>query len=170
MATAAVTGALSGIGSALASQRRNMAPAGDRRPVIESSLPVLMAADKRQYSKLRRQAEAERLYNLLMQPEVLGLVITLTGIVVANNIPLSGDPGRNAALRSIATTASVLLGLGYAGIGDLTTLIIAASSGGVSLAGTDITDIVGPLPGVSDSAGKSILSTLLNVPFPGLRL
>lgn len=133
------------------------------RPVVESSLPVLAAADKKRLRALKKEADKERLYNLLTQPEVLGLLITLGGITASQNIPFSQDAGADAALKSTATMASVLIGLGYAGVGDLTTLLVAAGAGGGSLFGSLLGDI--NLGGI-EGAGPSFLGGMI----PGYNL
>lgn len=108
---------------------------GDR-PKVETALPVLAAADKKKLKKLQTEADKERLYNLLAQPEVLGLLITLGGLAASQQIPFSSDAEVDAALKSTASMASVLIGLGYAGVGDLTTLVVALGAGGGSLFGS----------------------------------
>jgi len=137
VATAALAGAgaaLAPILGALSNQQRATGPGS--RPQVESALPAMAAADKRKLKTLQAEADKERLYNLLTQPEVMGLLITLGGITASNRMSFASDRERNLALQSIATTASVLLGLGYAGVGDLTTLIIALGAGGGSLIGS----------------------------------
>lgn len=122
------------------------------RPMVETALPVLSASEKKRLKKLMKEADKERLYNLLVQPEVLGLILTLGGMFAAQNIPFSSDPASNEALQAAATSASVLLGLGYAGVGDLTTLLVAAGAGGGSLFGSlfgDI-DIANSIPGLQN--------------------
>lgn len=128
--------------------------AGQDRPKVDSALPILAAAEKKKLKKLQKEADREKLYNLLAQPEVLGLVITLGGLFASQVIPFSSDRETNMALQSTAATASVLLGLGHAGVGDLTTLIIAAAAGGGSLLGSLIGDDgqMG-LPGLNPSLG-----------------
>ena len=133
--TQAILPALAG---ALSSQSRGR-PAGDR-PKVDSAIPALIAADKKKYNKIKKEADKERLYNLLTQPEVLGLLITLGGMVASQNIPFSQDPQANEAIKATATSASVLLGLGHAGVGDLTTMIVALGAGGGSLIGSLIGD------------------------------
>lgn len=133
----AALGALGGIGSALSNQSRSRQVSS--RPEVQSAIPAIMAADKKRLKKIEKEAARERLYNLLTQPEVLGLIITLGGMIAAQNIPFSGDPQKNEVLKATATSASVLLGLGYAGVGDLTTLLVAAGAGGGSLVG----DLIG---------------------------
>lgn len=136
MATAALAAggtALSGLLNALGNQ-------GSRgseviRPTMEPVLPSILAADKKKLCRVEKQIGNQRLYNLLLQPEVLGLLITFGGMFAANKIPFSSKKAENEALQAVAVTASVLLGLGYAGIGDLTTLIIALGAGGISALG-----------------------------------
>lgn len=140
MAQAALS-ALPAIASAFSSQGRTREISD--RPRTESALPVILAADKKKLKKISREADKERLFNLLQQPEVLGLVITLGGIFASQNIPFSSDREKNEALQAVATSASVLLGLGHAGVGDLTTLVVAMGAGGGSLIGSivDVGDI-----------------------------
>lgn len=135
------------ITGALANQSR--ARSSMERPITGSALPVILAADKKRLKKITREADKERLYNLISQPEVLGLVITLGGMLAAQNIPFSSNKTKNEALKATATSASVLLGLGYAGVGDLTTLLVAATAGGGSLAGSLLGDAPGA--GILDS-------------------
>lgn len=137
---AGISAALAPLISSFANQNRSGGSAGSRRPVTESAIPVMAAADKKRLKQIRDEADKERLYNLLVQPEILGMVITLGGIFASNRLSFASNKERNAVLQSVATTASVLLGLGYAGVGDLTTLIIAAGAGGGSLLGSLVGD------------------------------
>lgn len=130
MAQAALA-ALPAIGGLFANQSR--ARGDTNRPQVESALPAIIAADKKKTNKVIKQAEKERLYNLVTQPEVLGLLITLGGIFAAQNIPFSQNKAQNEVIQATATSAAVLLGLGHAGVGDLTTAIMAAGAGGGSL-------------------------------------
>lgn len=160
MATAAVA-ALAPILSALGNQKSS--GAGRSRPQIESAIPAMAAADKKRLKILKKEAEAERLYNLLTQPEVLGLLITLGGMAASQYIPFSSDKGANEVLQATATSASVLMGLGHAGVGDLTTAIVALMAGGGSL--------LGGLGNLSGLGGGSWLSnSFLEGAVPGYRL
>lgn len=144
--------ALPAIAGAFSNQSRSRQPGP--RPAPDSALPVLLAADKKKLKKLSKEADKERLYNLITQPEVLGLLITLGGMLASQNIPFSGDHEKNEILKSTATTASVLMGLGYAGVGDLTTLIIALGAGGGSLIGS-LVDL-GDLGSIGGSGGSGM--------------
>lgn len=131
MATAALTG--------LASLLSNQSRSGDKfrgsRPQLESQTAIIASVDKKRLKEVKKQADKERLYNLLTQPEVMGLGIIFGGIIASQYLPFSPDPVTNAGLKSLATTSSVLVGLGHAGVGDLTTLLIAGGSGVFSLFG-----------------------------------
>lgn len=129
-AASAIAPVISAITGALSNQSRREVSG---RSQTESALPVLAATEKKRLKRLEKQADKERLYNLLQQPEVLGLLMTLGGMLIANNIPFSSNKAENQALQSIGVTSSVLLGLGHAGVGDLTTLAIAAAAGGSSM-------------------------------------
>lgn len=138
----AAAGALLG---AFSGQSRRM---DQLRPQITSSLPVLASSSPKMFKKLKKQADREQLYNLIMQPEVLGYLMAFGGLMLANNVPFSGNEIKNAALQGIASTLSVALGLGYAGVGDLTSLSIALAAGGASI----LPDI---LPDISIGGGIS---------------
>jgi len=105
------------------------------RPVNESVVPAVIAAKDVKTAKLAiKEAEKERLYNLLMQPEVIGMLMTIAGLVASQRIPFSDNEASNEGLQAAMASASVLLGLGHAGVGDMTTSIIAAVAGISSLA------------------------------------
>lgn len=55
--------------------------------------------------------------------------MTFAGIYVANTIRFADDDIANNMLQATATSAAVLLGLGHAGVGDLTTATIAGLAG-----------------------------------------
>lgn len=161
MATAAIAGAgsaLSGVLSALGNQGSRRSEV--TRPSMEPVIPSFLAADKKKLKKLEKQINDQRLYTLLMQPEVLGLMITLGGMFAAGYIPFGKKGSEREALQSIAVTASVLLGLGYAGVGDLTTLIIALGAGGFSLLGGLGSGGSGGSGILGGSGGSGILDTL----------
>lgn len=85
-----------------------------------------------------KNAREERAYALLTDPQVLGAITVIGGILLAANVPFHHDPKTNAALQGIAATSAVLMGLGRAGCGDLTTLSIAGGTGAIlALSGQD---------------------------------
>jgi len=107
------------------------------RPSVPSAIAVVGSVkDKKTSKRISQQAREERLWALLTQPEVVGMVMTFAGVIAANNIPFSGDEKQNDLLQGIMTTASVAMGLGYAGVGDLTGLAVAVSAGGASVLGS----------------------------------
>jgi len=112
------------------------------RPEISSSLPVLAAAEKKKLKRLEKVAREERMYQLLMQPEVMGFIMAFGGFFLANNIPFSRDQLTNDSLQAIASTMSVAMGMGYAGCGDLTSLSVAMMAGTGSFAGNVLSDIL----------------------------
>lgn len=118
------------------------------RPTVPSALPTiaLSADNKKAIKALERQADKDKLFYILSQPEILGMIMTVGGIYASNKIKFSDDDTTNELLHSVSTMATVLIGLGYAGVGDLTTLIAAIAAGGASVFGDvdDIaTDVVG---------------------------
>ena len=128
-----VQAALSGL-SALSSVFGNQSRRDTERPQIASALPAIAAApDAKRAKRIEKSADKERIYNLLSQPEVLGFMMTFAGITAAQLIPFSSNKVANEAIQATATTASVIMGMGYAGVGDLTTLTVAALAGAGSL-------------------------------------
>lgn len=129
----ALAGAAGSLLGAFSGQSRK-APAN--RPVIDSAIPAIAATNNpRVANKIRKEAQQERLFNLLSQPEVLGYVMALGGLILSNNIPFSGDAEKNTFIQAIASTLSVAMGMGYAGVGDLTSLSVAIAAGSGSLLG-----------------------------------
>lgn len=94
---------------------------------------IAIEKDKKKINQIKKAAAEDRLLYFLSQPELMGILITMAGIYASQNIPFSSNEITNEGLQSIATMSSVLIGLGYAGVGDLTTLLAAAVAGGVSL-------------------------------------
>lgn len=174
MVTAAVGSLLPAITGAIGGQsKREVQP----RPVIDSSSMAIVAAKDKKLAKLAIQnAREERLYNLLSQPEVAGFIMTMAGITAAQLIPFSQDKLANEAVQAVATSAAVLMGLGYAGVGDLTTTIVAGLAGAASL--TQLAQDVAN--GVSEGIVSSLVSPIENMaklsneivsaPFKGLQV
>lgn len=135
----------SAAGGALAHQSRRDVD----RPVVPSTTALIAATDakdKKKLKALKDQADKDKLFYLLSQPEILGILMTIGGIYASNKIPFSSDNTTNELLHAVATMSTVLIGLGYAGVGDLTTLLAAIAAGGASVFGDigDITeDVVG---------------------------
>jgi len=128
-----VQAALSGL-SAITGAFRNQPGRNTERPQLASALPAIAAApDTKRAKQIERAADKERLYNLLSQPEVLGFALTFAGITAAQLIPFSTNRVANEAIQATATSAAVIMGMGYAGVGDLTTLTVAALAGAGSL-------------------------------------
>lgn len=131
MTTAFLTG-LGMVGKAFGSQTR---PEKARRPEAPTSTALVAAAPTTKQSKLAlKNAREERLYNLLTQPEVIGLATVFAALFLANKIPFSDKEPQNSALQSIAASGGILMGLGHAGVGDLTTLTMAGIGGAATFA------------------------------------
>ena len=130
-----------------------------------SALPAIAAApDSKRAKRLEKVAERERIYNLLSQPEVLGFVLTFAGITAAQLIPFSSNKIANEAIQASATTASVIMGMGYAGVGDLTTLVVAGLAGAGSLtdlfsgfSGDVVGDVVQGLTAPFTNAAEAVI-------------
>ena len=83
---------------------------------------------KRERSKRKTMTQA-RLLELLSSKEFLGMAGTLAGVYFIPRIRWAEDDAANAAAVGLLTTAVVLMGLGQAGVGDNTTLAVAAAAG-----------------------------------------
>jgi len=121
----------------------------ERHPMPTSLAVIGTAKDNKTAKRISREADKERLYAILTQPEILGMLLTFGGVILANNIPFSQDKAENDLLQGIMTTASVVMGCGYAGVGDLTSLSLAVSAGGASILSSLVSDVV-------DDAGGAI--------------
>jgi len=118
------------------------------RPEVQSMLPAIVAAsDKKTRKQIMKAAREERLYNFLMQPEVMGMALTFAGVLAANKIPFSSNEAENNLLQGIMTTTSVVMGCGYAGVGDLTSLSLGISAGGASILSGLVGDAIDDLGG-----------------------
>lgn len=162
-ALAAAGSAAIGAGSSLAGSLRGQSHKEVSRPASMSVLPVLaQAPDMKRAKYISKQADKERLLAFISQPEILGLIMTLGGIYASQKITFSDNKAVNEGIQATATSASVLIGLGHAGVGDLTTAIIAGLAGITSMA--DLLDI--DLPSLESFSIQNILpwsgfSTLL---------
>lgn len=106
------------------------------RPAIpQTALALASVENPKMANKILRAAREDRLYAMLAQPEILGFILLLAGLAISNNIPFSGDEATNIYLQGIATTASVIIACGYAGVGDITSLSLALMAGGGSVFG-----------------------------------
>lgn len=97
----------------------------------------------------RKTLREERSSRLLYDPQVVGLLTLLGGLAAAQRIPFSDDPGRNDALRGLATSGVVLLAISRAGISGWPALAAAAVSGA---AGGGLSGLADQLPGDVKSA------------------
>lgn len=97
-----------------------------------------------------RNAREERLMALITDPQVMGALVTVGGMLVATHLPFSEDRITNARLQGVAAAACVLMGLGRAGVGDITTAAFAAGAG--TLVGTSqgLGNVPGTNVGIAD--------------------
>lgn len=155
---AAAGAALGGLASAFGNQSRGSA--GSTAPRSDTSTAALaLASSPKMARELRKNARDERMLAVLLDPQVLGLLVTFGGLAAASRIPFHPDPDTNTKVQGLAAAAAVLMGLGRAGVGDLTTLTMAAGAGAVvGTAGNDWTieapggyplaSLWGPLAGI----------------------
>ena len=129
----ALTSAASGLLGAVGNQGRS--PAVHMRHEDTSTQAIALARDRAQTRAAARNAQQERLVALLTDPQVMGMLALFGGLYASQHIPWSENKATNAALKGVATSATVLMALGRAGVGDLTTLAVAGAAGGGSLAG-----------------------------------
>ncbi len=112
---------------ALGSQSRSAL--ATQRHQDQSTLAIAMAKDASTAKAARENADKERLMAILMDPQIMGLLTVFGGVFAATKIPWTGDREANARIAGVAAAAAVLMGLGRAGVGDLTTLGVATAAG-----------------------------------------
>ena len=127
-ALAGIGAALSAVTSAIGHQTRAAAPGAAAR-VDTSTSALALAKDRKHFRQLKKNADQERLLAVLTDPQILGLLVTFGGLAAATRIPFHPDPAVNARIQPLAGSAAVLMGLGRAGVGDLTTTAMAAAAG-----------------------------------------
>lgn len=115
---------LQGVMGGIASKPQAAGPAG--RP--DTSTAAIAVADPRNRRAAVANAREERLHALLTDPQIMGLLVTLGGVALAANTPFHRNKVVNAELQALTAAAAVLMGLGRAGVGDLTTLTLAAGT------------------------------------------
>jgi hypothetical protein len=159
-------GSLAGGATSALSNQQKRSP--ERQPMPSVSTAMSLGKTPKESRAMAKAARDDQLIYLLSQPEIVGLLVTIAGIYASQNIKFTDNVVANEGMQSISTMASVLIGLGYAGVGDLTTLLAAAIAGGVSLTdafaniGGDIADAVIPDIDWTDWIAKINPGTLLS--------
>ena len=128
----------------LSNQTRN--PTVNIRHQDTSTAGIALARDAKTAKEAKKNAQEERLMALLTDPQVMGLLTVFGGLYAANVIPWSQDKTTRALLASLAASASVLMGLGRAGVGDMTTLLMAGGAGAATGLGVTGGEIVEDMP------------------------
>lgn len=162
MAAAAVLSAvgsvLGGLTGAFGNQTRAGAAAGvSSRHVDTSTAAIATAATPKAARSAARNADKERIMALLTDPQVMGLLTVLGGLAVSTRIPFHSDPGTNARLQGIAASSCVLMGLGRAGVGDLTTLAFAGAAGLTVAGSSGVEDLIPNIPGTDIPAYYALM-------------
>jgi hypothetical protein len=124
--------ALAGIGGALLggiSQQSRSPVATQQSRQDTSTAAIALSKDPKAAKLARKNAQEERLMALLTDPQIMGLLTVLGGLYVSNKIPWTEDPGARARISGVAAAACVVMGLGRAGVGDMTTLAVATVAG-----------------------------------------
>lgn len=149
-AAAALPAALSvlgGVGQAISKQSHSPV-SGTPARVDTSTAAIAAARTDKLARRLSRNAREERLMALLTDPQVMGLLTTIGGLMLATHLPFSENPTTNARLQGLAASCAVLMGLGRAGVGDLTTLAVAGGAGAAVAYGGGGADALFPnIPG-----------------------
>jgi len=144
--------AIAAVGTLLGHQSRSGVAAAPPR-IDTSTAAIVNARDRKTARIARKNAEQERILALISDPQVMGLITVFGGLAAANMIPWSADPGKRNALAGIAAMSAVLMGLGRAGVGDLTTMVVAGGAGAASalggsgIGGSDSLPLTVNLPG-----------------------
>lgn len=115
---------LQGVMGGISSKPQAAGPAGRS----DTSTAAIAVADPRNRRAAVANAREERLHALLSDPQIMGLLVTIGGVALATNAPFHRNKVVNAQLQALTAAAAVLMGLGRAGVGDLTTLTIAAGT------------------------------------------
>lgn len=139
----ALGGILGGITSAFSNQSHGGSPGGSARQDT-STAALALVKDRRHLRELRKNAKEERLLALATDPQVMGLLVTLGGLAISCRMPFHPDPEKNVRIQGLAAASCVLMGLGRAGVGDLTTLAMAGGAGVVVGSGGELPAIEGP--------------------------
>lgn len=135
---AAVGSALGSIFGAFGNQTRNAGTGGPSSPgarIDTSTAAIAQAPDLKRARLAARNADKERMLALVTDPQVIGLATVMGGLLLANNVRFHKDDAANAAIQGVAASGAVLMGLGRAGVGDLTTLAVAAAAGAATTLG-----------------------------------
>ena len=122
---AAATAAISALGGVFANQGRSPASQTPRH-VDTSTAAIAGARDKKERKALLKNAREERLVGILTDPQVMGALVVVGGLMASSHLPFHQDPATNARIRGLAGASCVLMGLGRAGVGDLTSIGVAA--------------------------------------------
>lgn len=132
MAAAAVLGAVGSLVGGLtgAFSQQSRSPAAVAAPRVDTSTAAIATAPtERAARRAARNAERERMIALVTDPQVMGLLTVIGGLALSTRIPFHEDPMTNARIQGVAATCCVLMGLGRAGVGDITTMMVAGGAG-----------------------------------------
>lgn len=128
-AAAGILAAVTALGGLVSNQTRSGGSSGPGPRIDTSTAALAGATDRKQLKILERNARAERQLAVLTDPQVMGLLVTFGGLAAASRLPFHPDPDVNQRVQGVAAAAAVLMGLGRAGVGDLTTTAVAAAAG-----------------------------------------
>lgn len=144
MVQAALGTAIAGLGVGARALKSQTHGGASRVDPPASVVPFMAATkDKKTLKAIKCEADKDRLMYLISQPEIVGLLVTLGGIFAAQNIRFTQDNTSNEAAQAAATSAAIIMGMGHAGVGDLTTAVFAGLGGVASLlSGVNIGDVI----------------------------
>lgn len=87
----------------------------------------------------RKTLQQDRLWAIVSDPQVLGLLVFLGGLYATQHIRFAEDDTRDNALRGIATSGVALISLSRAGLGGWPAVAAAGVAGVASEATTENT-------------------------------
>lgn len=152
MTTAAAGSAVTAALAMLGNQGRSVAVAPRVREDTSTSA-IALAVDRRARRDALKNAREERMHSLLTDPQLMGMAMVIGGLILSTNIPFSHDRKLNAKLQALSASSCVMMGLGRAGVGDLTTLGMSAAAGATVATGS------GSLPELIDAATIEVPGT-----------
>jgi len=142
--TTAIAGIAASVLGGLGNQSRSLAIVPRHQDT--STAGIALARDAKVAKQARKNAQEERMMALLTDPQIMGILTVFGGVYAANVIPWSENKETRALLASLAASAAVIMGLGRAGVGDMTTLLMAGGAGAATGLAVTGGDIVGDMP------------------------
>lgn len=166
MVMAAGSGVISALTGLFAGGGKSSTTTGVQvQPRLDTSThAIAIAPDHAARKDAMKNAREERFHALVTDPHVQGLAMVIGGTLLAANMPYHSNRFVNGELRALTASAVMLMGLGRAGVGDMTSMVMAAGTGAV-LTGAALADEPSSQPSGSaggTTASGGLLSNLMN--------